>query len=594
MVFSKAFFREAAVQGTAERICFMIFGRSGQQQAQNPQGNPAVPGGPGGAQQQAPWTGTGGYPVQPSGTGYTGYTPGYPQQGTSYQNGGYAQQGAGYPTGGYAQQGTGYAPGGAAYPQNGQGYGGQSWGQAGGFSYPQGGNGGSAQASQGYAQAQPPYPQGSQGYSEMPRGYTPQQGGYAYPQMNARTPGGSQTGYGYAQGAQNGYAQNGYAQNGYSQGQPGYGDGGYNAYAQMGRNQAPQPGYSQQIPLNGGGYVPPPVPVRKQPFEFKNWMLILLGAVLAVLFAAGTLLRQDALLIVFILLAAASAAFFWIRPLVSGNRRLCYTIIFGVLGMVALLNVLGIVPPRGSSARTPGQGQSQTDTTQAPAGASGGGTVIDSRTGTVISAVEAEQPTATPTAAAEDTSATDKLESFFLYWSANRQDEMLTLCLPSWQSSVDDPRIALYGLMANRTPLDYHMDKISGTSDDTSRTVTVTSTMDRNNGRPAVKYRLSILMVKEMDEWYVDPQSLKSYDEAETPDPAQEATPTPSPEPLVSAGTLLYYNPDGGTKYHLDQNCKSTHAKYLPMKGHFTYSEINDEKYAKLSPCNVCAAPLRP
>ena len=57
---------------------------------------------------------------------------------------------------------------------------------------------------------------------------------------------------------------------------------------------------------------------------------------------------------------------------------------------------------------------------------------------------------------------------------------------------------------------------------------------------------------------------------------------------------MLYYNPDGGTKYHLDQNCKSTHAKYLPMKGHFTYGEINDAKYANLSPCNVCAAPLRP
>ena len=71
------------------------------------------------------------------------------------------------------------------------------------------------------------------------------------------------------------------------------------------------------------------------------------------------------------------------------------------------------------------------------------------------------------------------------------------------------------------------------------------------------------------------------------------ATATPTVEPQADANMVLYYNPDGGTKYHKDQNCKSTHAKYLPMKGHFTYAEVNDEKYAKLSPCNVCGAPLR-
>ena len=56
---------------------------------------------------------------------------------------------------------------------------------------------------------------------------------------------------------------------------------------------------------------------------------------------------------------------------------------------------------------------------------------------------------------------------------------------------------------------------------------------------------------------------------------------------------ILYYNPNGGTKYHLDQNCKSTHAKYLPMKGTFYYSQINDEEYVNLKPCNVCNAPAR-
>ena len=158
---------------------------------------------------------------------------------------------------------------------------------------------------------------------------------------------------------------------------------------------------------------------------------------------------------------------------------------------------------------------------------------------------------------------------------------------------MDNPKTALFGLLANRTPLDYTVEKISGTVDDTSRTVTVTSTIDRNNGKDPVKYRLGVLMVKEDGQWYVDPKSLKTYENAETPDPALEPTPTPTQEPAASPNTVLYYNPDGGSMYHADPNCKSVHAKYLPLKGHFTYAEVNDGKYAELYPCNVCAAPLR-
>lgn len=590
----------------------MIFGRSRQQQSPNPQ-NPGSAQGTEGAgtgymppqaPQASPWTGMNGYPTQPSGTGYAGYTPGgaQPNTGGFYGSAGYTAQGqdgnarnAGY--GSYAQgtpayggqgytQAGGYSQAGAQYPQMGQSYApgaaqaapgysqpGQGYAQAGapgsmqgyaqpGQGYTQAGTGGYAQPGQGYGQM-------PQGYAQAPQGYAASQNGYGYPQMNA--------------------SQN------YS-GQPGYQGPAYsNAYAQMGRNQAPQQDYSSQIPLNGGGYVPPAVPVRKQPFVFKSWMLIALGGLLLILLVAGLFVPSlKALLWVFLVLAVGSTAFFWIKPLVSGNRRLCYTIIFGVLALVALLSVTGVLSPKTDSTRTAGTpgGSSQSSSSAS----SGSGSVVDAQTGDRIDAVD--QPTAAPAtptpAPADDSATTDRLEAFFRYWSANRYDEMLTLCAPSWQSSVDNPKTSLFGLMANRTPLDYTVEKISGTQDDTSRTVTVTSTMDRNNGKDPVKYRLSVLMVKESDQWFVDPQSLKTYDEAETPDPALAPTPTPTLEPAADANTVLYYNPDGGTKYHRDQNCKSTHAKYLPMKGHFTYGEINDAKYANLSPCNVCAAPLRP
>ena len=550
----------------------MLFGRSGQQQAQTPQGAGFAQGagpqqgstGLNGAQQPvSAWTGAG-YPTQPSGTGYAGYTPGAGQQMGAQGSvpGSYASaQGyqAGYPQSGYSQNGYN-AAGYPVYPQAGQGYAAQ----------------GNTAGQQGYAA-----PQMGQGYAQggyAPQGYAQGQG-YAYPQAGMPQGGGGQAGYPQGTGAQGGYQAQGYSAQG------------YNAFAQMGRNQAqPAPqNYSSQIPLNGGGYVPPAVPVKKQPFQFKSWMLIALGAALAVMFAVGLFVPGwTALLWVFIILAAASIAFFWIRPLISGNQRLCYTIVFGVLALVAVLSALGLLSPRTDRTNSPPDAPA----TAAPAGNSG--SVIDPETGSVYASVEETEvpPTATP--AVEDTSTADRLDSFFRYWAANKLDDMLTLCAPSWQSGEDNPRSALFRLLANRTPLDYEIEKISGTSEDTSRTVTVTSTMDRNNGKDPVKYRLSVLMVRDGTVWYVDPQSLKTYEEAETEDPASAATATPTAEPLVSGSTILYYNPDGGTKYHLDQNCKSTHAKFLPFKGHFTYAEVNDDKYKGLSPCNVCAAPLRP
>ncbi len=608
-----AFFQAFPVRPprAAERNDYMIFGRSGQQQAQTPSAGQSVQGTGYPQQNASPWNGAQGYPAQPSGTGYTGYTPGTAQGtagfdpgGTGYGNPGYggAAQSGQVPQGYGGQGGYAGANGAQQYPA-GQNYGaaGMSGAQRYGQEvrpYPTMGQGygqtGYAPAGQGYTGSQG-YGAGAPGYGANAQGYTAYQGygqaaggqgqnGYAYPQMNGAQ---GQNGYAYPQmnGAQ-GYGAQGYAQGQGAYGQPAGAQG--QGYAQMGRNQA-QPQAYQQIPLNGGGYVPQPVPVRKQPFVFKSWMLIALGAVLIVLFGAGLALRNNILLWLFAVLAAGSAAFFWVKPLVSGNRRLCYTIVLGVLTVIAAVTALGLLSPRTDSTNTPGGVAAQ-----GGSGAASGGTVIDSQTGNAINVAEQTEVPATPTPPAADNATAERLDSFFRYWSANRTDEMLTLCAPSWQSKVDNPKMSLFGLLANRTPLDYTIEKITGTPEDSSRTVTVTSTIDRGNGKDPVKYRLSVLMLREGDTWFVDPQSLKTYDEAETPDPAMEATPTPSPEPLVSSSTVLYYNPDGGKQYHLDPNCKSAHEKFLPFKGKFTYGEINDEPYVKLDPCNVCAAPLRP
>ena len=66
-----------------------------------------------------------------------------------------------------------------------------------------------------------------------------------------------------------------------------------------------------------------------------------------------------------------------------------------------------------------------------------------------------------------------------------------------------------------------------------------------------------------------------------------------SDDTSADTNLVLFYNPDGGSRYHVDQNCPSTSTKYLPFTGSFTWAEINDAPYAELKPCSVCGAPAR-
>ena len=524
--------------------------------------------------------------------GQTGYSGAYGQAGFAAGNAGsgaYAQGQTGFAggstgSGAYRQVQTGYAAGASgAYGASMAGSGAYPAGNAGNPAY---GAGNTAYGAAGTGYAGYGASQAAGGYNPAGYGAGAPNGGYAAPNGGYT---GGQNGYGYGapQGGYTGYGAPG-----------GYGYGGQNpgGYAQMGRGRqnAPQ-GTAGQIPLNGGGYVPPPVRTARGSFQMNDAQLYLTGAVLVILFIVGFVTKISAVLWVFAALAVAMTVLLWVKPMTAANKRLCFTIIFAALAAVAVVQAAGLI--RGGSA---GGGTDPTATpvpseSAAAAAPAGSQVVIDPNTGEVVATVAVEAGAAeTNTPVPEDNTAADRLESFFYYWSVNKYDEMLTLCLPSWLSSVDNPKPALFGLLANRTPLDYTMERISGTADDSSRTVTVTSTMDRNNGKDPVKYRLSVLMARDGDQWFVDPQSLKTYEAADKQDPASIATETPSPTPPTPANTVLYYNPGGGTKYHLDPNCKSTHAKYLPFKGHFTYAEVNDDAYKDLDPCNVCNAPLRP
>lgn len=63
---------------------------------------------------------------------------------------------------------------------------------------------------------------------------------------------------------------------------------------------------------------------------------------------------------------------------------------------------------------------------------------------------------------------------------------------------------------------------------------------------------------------------------------------------LPDEDTPLYRNPDGGSNYHLDQNCSGVKEKYLPLTGDLTYGDLTSDAFKKLTPCAYCAAPPRP
>lgn len=371
---------------------------------------------------------------------------------------------------------------------------------------------------------------------------------------------------------------------------------GYNAYGQMGREpqnttQAEQ--FVRQMPLNGGGYVPPPVPVRRRPFELSDPILLLIGAILLILFVVAVPVMGSAqsalpLKILFIALAAGFTALLWIKPLTAENKRLCFTIVAAALCIATIVSFIS------------GGSKNADKTVSRPSGASI--SITDNisgagkNSGTQDSGIE--QPTAEPASTPAQDDGTEYAKGivykFFTAWNQNQFSEMLEFCTPSWRSKQENARQALFTILQNRTPQqqDFVMESISGTAADTSRQVVVQVPIYYNDRKPSVPIRITVMLKQENNSWFIDPESLISYKKIETADPNITPEVRRTEEPPTSPDTVLYYNPDGGKKYHKDQNCISADKSNLPFKGSFLYSQIDE--YPDLVRCNVCKAPTRP
>ncbi len=352
---------------------------------------------------------------------------------------------------------------------------------------------------------------------------------------------------------------------------------------------ANQPGnmpsfHTQPYPGMGGGT--PAMPTPKPPFDADKWLKILLYGVLPVLFIPCIFITHtfDFLRYAFIILTIITLSVLWYRQSFSSGIRTTISVVYLAMSIIVIAMMVGGINDTKTTNRSTSQSTNQS--TSEPAAE-------------VTASALAAQATPTPESDESAVEAEARLSTFMDLWQNNNIEAMVNLVEPSWVNKQDNAAATLFTVVCNRTPQEYTIESISGSSGDSSRTITMSAYIDKNNGSDPTRYRFMILMVKEDGEWYVDPNSLATNDQEEataTPEPgvstiSQSLAPRMTVTPVPAADTKLYYNPDGGSYYHADPNCSAVNSKYLPMTA-FLYSELDNPPYSSLLPCLKCGAPI--
>ena len=373
----------------------------------------------------------------------------------------------------------------------------------------------------------------------------------------------------------------GQPQQNYQQPQQYYGQQSYQQQPQQAYPQFNQMGQQVQQGYGSGysGYYSQPAEKRFElPLEVVG-KAVLFG-VLPVLFILAMIFSAPVLKWIFLAGAVGGIILMWMKDIVSPNMRMTMSAVLGVMAVVALVGALSGAP---ADVQNPEQNN------QANINQQGGNAAQQQLT------TPTAQPTATPAPEDAADGAVEQLMSFFYYWSVGNDEAMLARTAPSWRASVDDPAAALFVLLLNRTPQDdYEVTNAPGTDNDALRTLTIKVTINKNDGRSSMdRYAFKVIMKKEDGIWYVDPQSLASNEKETATQTVASANTTPTQLPLYTGtpDTILYYNANGGSRYHLNPECPSVGKKYLPMAS-FRFLDLGLSPYKDLTPCNECGAPI--
>jgi len=196
----------------------------------------------------------------------------------------------------------------------------------------------------------------------------------------------------------------------------------------------------------------------------------------------------------------------------------------------------------------------------------------------------------------EKSAAETRLASFMEKWRKGIIADMVAYTPQSWRDAqAESAQQQLFWKFAQRPLVDWRqMSAPTGTDTSTARTITVEA--DVNYGGSTRTYQYDAIMLFENEDWFVDPDSLSSgilvTPATPTPDPNMTPTPSPEPTPTPTPGpkTKLYYNKNGGKRYHIESECYTVDKKYLPLAS-FQYKDLEKSPYNRLEPCEKCGAP---
>ncbi len=474
----------------------------------------------------------------------------------------------------------------------------------------------------GYSQAQPQQPvPGSYGYApaqqqptSQPYGYgqQPVQSPYGYTQSQQSGPNpygapqpqqGVPNAYGApqpGQGIPNAYGtpqpQPAPGPYGYRQPQPSPGPYGYGQPQQTGyqRPQAYPPYQGMMVPQPGPQEPPAPQPPVKKPRKPVNvdgitrLTVFLALPLLVVLFILSMVFgTQVWLKWAFAVPALLVILAMWIRPIVTSDLKLTISFVMGAMIVVAVVSAISGTTQDNSLPPTVGGQNVQANPS-----------AVETPAPQLVDVPQTQPDNPAPTnppqvSSGLESDAARQLETFLYLWQNNDAEQMLALCAPSWVNKQALPYNSIFSIRNNRTPVDWELIDITGTDNDSSRTITLTIDIDRNNGREPRKYRFRVIMLKENDNWYVDPESLDTNEPEATSTPESAfITQPPQPAPASGPNQVLYYNARGGSKYHLDPDCSEVGKQFKPMTA-ITFADLFTDDYDELMACNVCGAPLK-
>lgn len=322
------------------------------------------------------------------------------------------------------------------------------------------------------------------------------------------------------------------------------------------------------------------------------FLQVLLTILLPLFFVITLLMPNNKLYLIFSAVSAICLILMWLLNAFVPNARMTLSFIHMAMILVCLFAVWMSAP---SSPVTSARNDPSLDAPGVQGGDLASVFAQNASAGMVGLAAQQQvdfQVEATPNPGAASL-AQKRLDQFMSAWMSSNFKEMVSLSLPSWVSSHENPEQAMFFVRGIRMPINYEFQNVSGSDADNTRTVSMIVKMDKSNGQTPRNYLMQVLMMRVNDQWYVDPASLES--DQEVHDTSVTAVPQVTLAPSITAAPSmqLYFNPDGGVLYHKDPNCSRVSPQYLPLSGVFIYSQINDAPYSHLQPCTDCQAPSR-